>query len=199
MSRFLFFLLAFFGIGVGLYPLAYLITDMSGSLLGLKKADLLNSAYYLPIFYTHIFAGAIALFVGWSQFSKKIRSWNLNFHRNVGKTYVIAVLLSGFSGFFIALFASGGIVAQSGFTSMSIVWLYTTIRAFLSVRKGDIANHQKWMIRSYAVCFAAVTLRLWLPIFGGVFHMEFLEGYRIIAWLCWVPNLFVAEYFVRKI
>ncbi|GAB4428835.1 MAG: hypothetical protein OHK0039_47410 [Bacteroidia bacterium] len=44
---------------------------------------------------------------------------------------------------------------------------------------------------SYAACFAAVTLRLWLPILTALLG-DFLPAYRIVAWLCWVPNLLVA-------
>ena len=47
------------------------------------------------------------------------------------------------------------------------------------------------MIYSYAACFAAVTLRIWLPILTSILG-EFLSAYRIVAWLCWVPNLIVA-------
>ena len=48
------------------------------------------------------------------------------------------------------------------------------------------------MVRNFALTFAAVTLRLWLPgmVVGGV-PMEI--AYPIVAWLCWVPNLIVAE------
>jgi hypothetical protein len=55
------------------------------------------------------------------------------------------------------------------------------------------------MIRSYALCFAAVTLRIWLPLFQFALGLEFIFAYRIIAWLCWVPNLVVAELIVRSL
>jgi hypothetical protein len=48
------------------------------------------------------------------------------------------------------------------------------------------------MMRSYALAFAAVTLRLYLPIFQ-ITHVDFMIAYRITAWLCWVPNLAFAE------
>jgi hypothetical protein len=54
------------------------------------------------------------------------------------------------------------------------------------------------MIRSYALTFAAVTLRIWLPLFQNGFGMEFISAYVIIAWLCWVPNLLWAEWYVRQ-
>jgi hypothetical protein len=51
------------------------------------------------------------------------------------------------------------------------------------------------MIRSYALCLAAVTLRLWLPV-GLAQGVRFEVMYPLVAWLCWVPNLMLAEWVV---
>jgi len=107
-------------------------------------------------------------------------------------------LLSGTAGLGIALFATGGIIPTLGFGGLAILWLYTTVNAYTNVRQKNINAHQRWMIRSYALCFAAVTLRIYLPIFIGAFGMDFIPAYRIIAWLCWVPNILVAEFLIIK-
>ena len=57
--------------------------------------------------------------------------------------------------------------------------------------------HRKWMIRSFALTFAAVTLRLYLPI-AQLLPIEFDNAYRVISFLCWVPNLIVAEAYLRR-
>jgi len=48
------------------------------------------------------------------------------------------------------------------------------------------------MVRNFALTFAAVTLRLWLPasVASGI---GFEVAYPAVAWLCWLPNLLVAE------
>ena len=109
-----------------------------------------------------------------------------------------AVLLSGIAGLGIAFFATGGIIPALGFGGLAILWLYTTSNAYTSIKKIDIDAHQRWMIRSYALCFAAVTLRLYLPLFTGLMHMDFIPAYKIIAWLCWVPNILIAEIFIVR-
>ena len=58
-------------------------------------------------------------------------------------------------------------------------------------------EHLRWMIRSFALTFAAVTLRLYLP-FPPMMGFTFVEGYRAIAWLAWVPNLIAAELYWRR-
>ena len=53
------------------------------------------------------------------------------------------------------------------------------------------------MVYSYAACFAAVALRIWMPILILVFG-EFQMAYRVVAWLCWVPNLIFAYFWVKR-
>ncbi len=187
-----------FAIFIGLYPLRYIGVPHSESLLGSKGADLISTFWYVPAFYTHIFLGGLALIVGFSQFFPNLRKKRLGFHRVLGKIYIIAVMLSGSAGLVISYFATGGFIPALGFALLAILWLFTTINAYTSIRNMDISAHQKWMIRSYALCFAAVTLRIYLPLFTGPMGMSFIPAYSIIAWLCWVPNMAVAEWLIIK-
>ena len=98
---------------------------------------------------------------------------------------MISVLFSGIAGLYITFYASGGIETKLGFGFLALLWLITTIMAYITIKKKKIIKHQKWMIRSYALCFAAVTLRLWMPILPAVFNLDFSEAYPIISWLCW--------------
>jgi hypothetical protein len=52
------------------------------------------------------------------------------------------------------------------------------------------------MVRNFALTFAAVTLRLYLPawMIAGV---AFDVAYPLIAWLCWVPNLAMVAWWQR--
>ena len=190
--------LGLFAVFIWLYPLRFIGLPYEESLLGSKSETLLNSSLYLTAFYTHIFLGGLALLAGFSQFYKKLRRKSPALHRTLGKIYVTAVLLSGLAGLGIAFFATGGIIPALGFAGLAIFWLYTTSNAYASIKKPDIEAHQRWMIRSYALCFAAVTLRLYLPLFTGALNIDFIPAYKIIAWLCWVPNILVAEIFIVR-
>ena len=193
------FLFAFFAIGVGLYPLVYLLVDMSGGLLASKPAEVLQSKLWNLAFYLHIIGGGIALICGWPQFIKSWRAKNLSLHRLLGRIYVIVVFISGFSGLYIACFATGGRTSVFGFLFLAIGWLITTTMAYITIKKKAIEHHQAWMIRSYALTFAAVTLRIWLPLMNIGLDMSFSVAYPIVAWLCWVPNLLLAEIIVCRI
>lgn len=194
------FVFAFLAIGVSLYPFLYIFYGFKGIDVGLrlsKDTELLGNLLWNVGFYGHVTFGGIALFTGWSQFSKKLRRKRLQLHRNLGKVYVFSVLVSGICGVGIGLFATGGWVPALGFVLLGLVWLYTTFSAYQAIRKKDINLHEGMMIYSYAACFAAVTLRLWLPLLQLTIG-EFLLAYKIVAWLCWVPNLIFAGFLVRK-
>jgi len=190
---------ALLAIAIGLYPLTYYLTDMSHTgLLQSKTEALKSSVIWHTMFYLHISFGGIALLTGWSQFSKKLRNRYLKAHRLVGKIYVIAVLISSSAGFYIALFASGGLVCVFGFGTLALLWLFTDVKAYASIRLLQIKEHEKWMIRNYALTFAAVTLRIWLPLATGVMHIDFIPSYQVISWFCWVPNLLVAGLIIKQ-
>lgn len=197
LKRIPYYLLAFFGVGVGLYPILYFLIDRKFGLLNSKTDALLADLLWNGMFYTHIILGGISLIIGWIQFNKKFQRTRIQLHRNIGKVYMNSVCLSGIAGVYIGYHATGGIISQAGFISLGIVWLYTTFIGYTSIKKKDINTHQKMMIYSYAACFAAATLRIWLPLLTMAFG-EFLTAYKIVAWLCWLPNMIVAYFIIKK-
>lgn len=184
-------------IAVGLYPLTYFLIDREFGLLASKSDELLSNIIWNIGFYGHILFGGLALLIGWIQFSQKLRNANLKRHRNIGKVYIISALISGLSALYIAFFATGGFISSLGFICLGIIWLFTTFRAYIAARKKDFSLHKGFMIYSYAACFAAVTLRIWLPFLNIIFE-DFVTSYRIVAWLCWVPNIVFAFFWVRR-
>ena len=51
------------------------------------------------------------------------------------------------------------------------------------------------MIRNYALTFAGVTIRIYLGLFFAS-GLKFEEFYPSLAWLCWVPNLILVEWWL---
>ena len=198
MRRLVWFVFVFLAIGVGIYPILYFVVSERVGLLTAKSTAVLENQIWWVAFYIHISFGAFALLTGWSQFSKRIRTKNIQLHRVLGKIYLISILFAGTAGLYLALHANGGWIAQVGFSGMALSWLTTSILAYLAILKLNIEHHRIWMIRSYSLAFAAVTLRLWLPFFDIALVMGFDDSYTIISWLSWVPNLFVAEYFINR-
>jgi hypothetical protein len=183
-------------IAIGFYPLAYLFMGPDMGLLASKSEALLADTAWRTAFYGHISFGGLALLTGWTQFSRELRRKHLLWHRRLGMTYLVCVLISGSCGGYLSFFATGGWIAGAGFFLLGLAWLFFTGRAYLAVGRRDFSGHGAWMVYSYAACFAAVTLRIWMPLLVLAFG-EFLPAYRMVAWLCWVPNLAFAFFWVR--
>ncbi|MFN4161903.1 MAG: DUF2306 domain-containing protein [Stenotrophomonas sp.] len=143
--------------------------------------------------YLHVLAASVALALGPFQFSARLRKRFAGGHRWMGRLYLsVGVLLGGLSGLYMATFAFGGVTAKIGFACLAVLWLYTGLRAYRAIRRGAVAEHRKWMVRNFALTLAAVTLRIYLPS-SMIAGIPFDVAYPVIAWLCWVPNLLVAE------
>jgi hypothetical protein len=71
------------------------------------------------------------------------------------------------------------------------------LQAYRAIRARQVQRHHVWMLRSFALTLAAVTLRIYLPI-SQLAGASFENAYAAIAWLCWVPNLLFAEYLAGR-
>lgn len=176
---------------------------MDGFQTGLVKAKLMFgsklSEFWYSMLFIHITTSIVALVIGPFTLSTTFRERNINRHRIVGRIYMVGILLGGVSGLYLSFYATGGLVAKLGFGLLSVFWLTSAYQALHRVKNKKIKDHRNWMIRNYSLTFAAVTLRIWLPLFIVLFGIEQFElSYAIIAWLAWVPNVIVAELFIRK-
>ena len=168
-------------------------------LISNKAPEIRASVFWLAAFYLHVLPGSLALLIGGPQFIGTLRDKFIGIHRTIGKIYVVSVFVSSVAGLMLALFADGGIAAKAGFAGLALLWFYTNYRAYTAIRRVDTTEHRSWMIRNFALTFAAVTLRIWLPLFLAGLGMKFNTAYPIISWLCWVPNILVAEILVRRL
>ena len=143
----------------------------------------------------HLAGGLIAIIVGAFQVNSRLRARFLPAHRWLGRLYVGAVVVSATAGFTLALGSHGGLVAHFGFGMMAVCWLFSTSNAYRYIRAGDTVTHRQWMLRSYALTLAAVTLRLYLPAFQMAGY-GFDTSYPLISWIAWVPNLLIVEWLI---
>ena len=109
----------------------------------------------------------------------------------MGRLYLLGILLGGTAGFYMALYAYAGVAASLGFGTLAVLWLVTGFMAYHTIRMGNTAAHRQWLIRNFSLTYAAVMLRLELPVQTRVFGET--TGYEIVAWSCWIPNLLIAQ------
>lgn len=145
----------------------------------------------------HSLFGGIALALAPFQFLQA--SWRRRpaLHRSLGIVCAAAMFVTGASGLYMSFYAYGGASAASGFGTMAVALLVCPAVALRRLQARDLFAHRVWMIRAYAVLFAAVTFRLWLPALIPLFG-EVRPAYATAAWLSWTINLAWAEWFVRR-
>lgn len=99
--------------------------------------------------------------------------------------------------------AAGGSYAPSqfllvvmAFAALGIAWIVTSGGALLRARQRRFADHRAWMMRSYSLTFAAVTVRLiGLPLL--LLTRNPVVAITLTFW-SWVLNLLIAECLVRR-
>jgi hypothetical protein len=139
---------------------------------------------------------ATALLVGPFQFLAGLRARWPRAHRWIGRTYVVGCLVGGAGGLVMAFGATTGPVSTAGFGSLAVIWVFTNVQGWRMARARRFGEHRAWMVRSFALTFAAVTLRLFLPI-PPLLGFSFYDGYRALSFLSWAPNLVLAELWLR--
>lgn len=143
---------------------------------------------------THAVAAALALLLGPFQFLDGLRAARPRLHRALGYAYLVpGVALGGIAGLLLARHSFGGLVSHLGFGLLAALWLVTGVMAVVAAKARRFTDHRAWMVRNFALTFAAVTLRLYLPL-GFASGLRFEDFYPAVAWLCWVPNILLVEW-----
>ena len=176
--------------GVGALSVRYLLPAMPGAFAEQVEVFRDNAVW----FRLHVAGGVMALALGPWQFLGRLRESRPRVHRWTGRLYLTAVAVGSVGGFYMAWLSWGGVVAHVGFALLALAWALSSLLAYRAARARDFTAHRRWMIRSYAFTFAAVTLRLWLPALTGA-GVPFFEAYAAAAWLAWLPNLAAVEIF----
>lgn len=178
-------------LAIALYGFHYLLPDAA------VPPNIGANPMARPWLFVHVGFAATALLLGPAQFLPRLRSRFPRLHRWTGRIYVTACLAGGFAGLLLAVGSTAGPVATAGFGLLAVLWMAAAAQAWRLARTRRFEAHRRWMIRSFALTFAAVTLRIYLPLVA-IAGLPFLDWYRAIAFLCWVPNLVAAELYLAR-
>lgn len=123
-------------------------------------------AHYRPFKWwliPHGITGALALFLGPLQFSKRLRQRHLDWHRRAGRAYVYGVAIAAPLGVYIEYlkYANGVgslrlVIATVGFAAL---FMFTTGTGFVYIKRGEVQKHRRWMTRSFAVALIFLETR----------------------------------------
>jgi uncharacterized membrane protein len=194
-SQTLWGVMAVVGVGVAVFsPLPYLTGDPSQSTIPLNPGTPIS--HYVSIV-VHGLPSSLALLIGPFQFSSRLRSRYPTLHRSAGRVYMICIVIGLAAAVFATVSTVSGFTAQVGFAILIVAWAYTLVRAYQTIRRGEVALHRIWMIRNYALTFAAVTLRVYVLALGLLMpDLPFEQLYTAAVWASVLGNVLVAEYFI---
>lgn len=145
----------------------------------------------------HITAGPLALLVVPLQFSRRLRARRPRLHSWVGRFYVAACITGGLAALAMLAGYRGSWISGLGFAALGVAWIGVTLTALMAIRRGDVARHRRWMVRSAALTAAAITLRLTMaPLIAAGWSVT--QTYDVTAWSCWTINLLIAELILRR-
>jgi uncharacterized membrane protein len=173
---------------ISIASLRYLTGSVSMAPLDLRASLVKNGG----IFITHATFAAVALFTGSLQFLEELRRKYPKVHRWTGRAYVTACIVGGLTALAIAPDVKSGEVATVGFSLLAVLWIGATLAGWRFATIGNVGSHKRWMMRSYALTAAAISLRLQIAGFG-LAGFSYGRVSDFLSFSCWVPNLLLME------
>lgn len=143
---------------------------------------------------SHFLGGVLALITACFQLWSKPGGGP---HKIIGYAYVVSVSMGAVGGCYLAFYSYLGWSTGAAFLTLDVLWIFSTFYGIYSALKGNQQAHRRWMLRSIAITFAAISLRLLMPLLMLFIDVEL--AYLIVAWACWIINLILVEiYLYRK-
>ena len=154
--------------------------------------------YYWPHRFrllTHVGGGILALVCGTLQLWTGLRQKAMNFHRWIGRTYLVAAAVGIVGAFLMAVFTQPRSFGIS-LMGLATAWILTTGVAWAAILRGRVELHKEWMLRSYIVAFGFVTFRFitdWMPGVTARLGSNAGDSATSVGWICWVVPLAMYE------
>jgi len=148
----------------------------------------------LPLISLHVVGSGIALLIAPLQLV--IYRRNRILHRYLGRVYFLAVIAGSVGGYYMAGHAFGGVISILGLGILATLWWSFTLLAVVYARSGKIAAHRRWMLRSFALTYGAVTLRLMSPLLSA--YLDEVTLSQVVYWASWLLNLLLMQIWISR-
>jgi uncharacterized membrane protein len=128
----------------------------------------------------HAIFGGLALVLGAFQFSNRLRARYLSVHRKLGYLYVLGVFVSAPFAIPVAM-RTGTPVLLAAASTQSLGWMLATAVALVCIKRGNVEQHRRWMIRGYPFAMVFTVARMIIPI-PPVLKMG-MTGVELVVWV----------------
>jgi hypothetical protein len=149
----------------------------------------------------HVILGGLFLLVAPLQFSTRMRARHIAVHRWSGRILLPALFMSLLPGLYFGLLIPyGGPGEAVAIAVFGGALLFSACRAYLAIRRHQVALHREWMIRVFAIAIAISTVRM----AGAVIDFTLSPfGFRpanlfvLSVWTGWILTVAGAEGWIR--
>jgi uncharacterized membrane protein len=166
----------------------------------LMPADPRFTSSPLPVV-VHIASAVSYAVLGAFQFSTALRRRRPGWHRAAGRVLVVLGMAVAVSALWMTLFyprqPGTGVLAYLFRLAFGAGMAASIILGLTAIRRRDIARHQAWMIRAYALALGAGTQVFTKGIGPAVFGTSELT-LDLSLGAAWILNLAIAEYLIRR-
>jgi hypothetical protein len=153
----------------------------------------------------HFMTGGVLLLLGPIQLIGPLRRTFPAVHRWLGRLYVTCAALAGAGGliFIVTKGTIGGATMNAGFGLYGALMMVFALLAYVHARAGRYEIHRAWAIRLFALAVGSWLYRMeygfWFLVADGAGHTSSFDGWfdAVMAFFFYLPNLVVAEVFIR--
>lgn len=159
---------------------------------------------YFTVLMVHIVSSSVALATCALQIWPWLRRRHPRIHRISGRVYIFAGVYPAAITVLVLETAWPSINVFSDYITSSL-WLGTTTYGLVLARKRRIADHRRWMLRSFAltisVLFSQVlqpTIRSLLSVYIDNEYAMMLTSSAITVWMSWILPFLAVEWLLER-
>ena len=150
---------------------------------------------------SHVVAGLTLALAIPVQLSARVRTRYPRVHRWLGRFLLLIGLLVGVSAYGMMIAPVGGWVETSATSLYGTAFLIALVTAWRHIRRGDVARHREWMLRTIGIVLGIAATR---PVIGFFFATRPLtdlapsQFFGPSMWIGFTSTVLAAEWYIRS-
>ncbi len=148
--------------------------------------------------FLHVAPGFLFMVLGPLQFVRRIRSRHIVWHRWSGRVFLVSALLVGLTALRMAFLKPiSGLSEEVAAAIFASLFLFELVKAYVHIRRREIAQHREWMIRAFAIGLAVATMRPMVAAFLVFSGLPIRDFFGTVFWAGFTIHAIAAEVWIN--
>jgi Predicted membrane protein (DUF2306) len=196
----LFLLLCLIGTGAAVRRIVVLITPQAGA--AGSQMNILDAAFASRKMLTlcHIVPALLFVLLLPAWFLRRVRSRPKLHHRLTCTLFLLGAVV-GVTALLLSLHPFGGLNESTAAILYDCLFLFSLARAWVTLRRGELELHRRWMIRAVAVLLGIATTRPVMAIFfatASITHLQPQQFFGTAFWIGFTATYIAGEAYLRS-